>query len=95
MKCSVGSGDFSIEELVQHILDRQRQAGHFTPVSSTQPRVTHLCDLAVTSLGAGRRGRKKPGTSPQGRGIVALCSFRPVSHMTRPPPGKPEVRDVL
>ncbi|XP_041635223.1 calmodulin-binding transcription activator 2 [Cheilinus undulatus] len=34
MKCSVGSGDFSIEELVQHILDRQR--------TKPQPR-THAC----------------------------------------------------
>lgn len=53
MKCSVGSGDFSIEELVQHILDRQR--------TKPQPR-THTClcntahgnapcfDITVTSL---------------------------------------------
>ncbi|XP_070711368.1 calmodulin-binding transcription activator 2 [Pempheris klunzingeri] len=34
MKCSVGSGDFSIEDLVQHILDRQR--------TKPQPR-THAC----------------------------------------------------
>ncbi|XP_060886692.1 calmodulin-binding transcription activator 2 isoform X1 [Labrus mixtus] len=34
MKCSLGSGDFSIEELVQHILDRQR--------TKPQPR-THAC----------------------------------------------------
>lgn len=34
MKCSLGSGDFTIEELVQHILDRQR--------TKPQPR-THTC----------------------------------------------------
>ncbi|KAM9701143.1 LOW QUALITY PROTEIN: calmodulin-binding transcription activator 2-like, partial [Menidia menidia] len=34
MKCSAGAGDFSIEELVQHILDRQR--------TKPQPR-THAC----------------------------------------------------
>uniref|UniRef100_A0A669C5G4 Calmodulin binding transcription activator 2 n=1 Tax=Oreochromis niloticus TaxID=8128 RepID=A0A669C5G4_ORENI len=37
MKCSVGAGDFSIEELVQHILDRQR--------TKPQPR-THTCLLS-------------------------------------------------
>ncbi|XP_078020371.1 calmodulin-binding transcription activator 2 isoform X2 [Epinephelus lanceolatus] len=44
MKCSVGSGDFSIEELVQHILDRQR--------TKPQPR-THacLCNTAQVSSG--------------------------------------------
>ncbi|XP_045920382.1 calmodulin-binding transcription activator 2 isoform X2 [Micropterus dolomieu] len=44
MKCSVGSGDFSIEELVQHILDRQR--------TKPQPR-THacLCNAAQVSSG--------------------------------------------
>ncbi|XP_044039737.1 LOW QUALITY PROTEIN: calmodulin-binding transcription activator 2 [Siniperca chuatsi] len=44
MKCSVGSGDFSIEELVQHILDRQR--------TKPQPR-THacLCNPAQVSSG--------------------------------------------
>ncbi|MEQ2288973.1 Calmodulin-binding transcription activator 2, partial [Ameca splendens] len=39
IKCSVGSGEFSIEELVQHILDRQR--------TKPQPR-THTC-LCSTS----------------------------------------------
>ncbi|XP_028462185.1 calmodulin-binding transcription activator 2 isoform X1 [Perca flavescens] len=34
MNCSVGSGDFSIEELVQHMVDRQR--------TKPQPR-THAC----------------------------------------------------
>uniref|UniRef100_A0AAQ5ZUZ2 CG-1 domain-containing protein n=1 Tax=Amphiprion ocellaris TaxID=80972 RepID=A0AAQ5ZUZ2_AMPOC len=43
MKCSVGSGDFSIEELVQHILDRQR--------TKPQPR-THTC-LCNTIQGGG------------------------------------------
>ncbi|XP_034413591.1 calmodulin-binding transcription activator 2-like [Cyclopterus lumpus] len=44
MKCSVGSGDFSIEDLVQHILDRQR--------TKPQPR-THacLCNPAQVSPG--------------------------------------------
>ncbi|XP_034020091.1 calmodulin-binding transcription activator 2 isoform X2 [Thalassophryne amazonica] len=44
LKCSVGSGDFSIEELVQHILDRQR--------TKPQPR-THacLCNAAQVSSG--------------------------------------------
>ncbi|MEQ2261955.1 Calmodulin-binding transcription activator 2, partial [Xenotaenia resolanae] len=41
IKCSVGSGEFSIEELVQHILDRQR--------TKPQPR-THTC-LCSTSQG--------------------------------------------
>uniref|UniRef100_A0A3Q3IQ24 CG-1 domain-containing protein n=3 Tax=Monopterus albus TaxID=43700 RepID=A0A3Q3IQ24_MONAL len=44
MKCSVGSGDFSIEELVQHILDRQR--------TKPQPRThTCLCNTAQASSG--------------------------------------------
>ncbi|XP_071315382.1 calmodulin-binding transcription activator 2 isoform X2 [Trachinotus anak] len=44
MKCSVGSGDFSIEELVQHILDRQR--------TKPQPRThTCLCNTAQVSTG--------------------------------------------
>ncbi|XP_059210338.1 calmodulin-binding transcription activator 2 isoform X2 [Centropristis striata] len=44
MKCSVGSGDFSIEELVQHILDRQR--------TKPQPRThTCLCNTAQVSSG--------------------------------------------
>nr|XP_046236686.1 calmodulin-binding transcription activator 2 isoform X2 [Scatophagus argus] len=44
MKCSVASGDFSIEDLVQHILDRQR--------TKPQPR-THacLCNTAQVSSG--------------------------------------------
>uniref|UniRef100_A0A8C6LUV4 Calmodulin binding transcription activator 2 n=1 Tax=Nothobranchius furzeri TaxID=105023 RepID=A0A8C6LUV4_NOTFU len=37
VKCSLGSGDFSIEELVQHLLDRQR--------TKPQPR-THTCLLS-------------------------------------------------
>ncbi|KAM3590589.1 uncharacterized protein V6R79_012272 [Siganus canaliculatus] len=41
MKCSLGSGDFSIEDLVQHVLDRQR--------TKPQPR-THTC-LCDTSQG--------------------------------------------
>ncbi|XP_023254662.1 calmodulin-binding transcription activator 2-like, partial [Seriola lalandi dorsalis] len=44
MKCSLGSGDFSIEELVQHILDRQR--------TKPQPRThTCLCNTAQVSTG--------------------------------------------
>ncbi|XP_035461220.2 calmodulin-binding transcription activator 2 isoform X3 [Scophthalmus maximus] len=44
MKCSLGSGDFSIEELVQHILDRQR--------TKPQPRThTCLCNTAQVSPG--------------------------------------------
>ncbi|XP_026177533.1 calmodulin-binding transcription activator 2 isoform X1 [Mastacembelus armatus] len=44
MKCSLGSGDFSIEELVQHILDRQR--------TKPQPRThTCLCNTAQVSSG--------------------------------------------
>ncbi|XP_067378924.1 calmodulin-binding transcription activator 2 isoform X3 [Channa argus] len=44
MKCSVGSGDFSIEELVQHIMDRQR--------TKPQPRThTCLCNTAQVSSG--------------------------------------------
>ncbi|XP_076019390.1 calmodulin-binding transcription activator 1-like [Genypterus blacodes] len=44
MKCSVASGDFSIEELVQHILDRQR--------TKPQPRThTCLCNTAHVSSG--------------------------------------------
>ncbi|KAK2863524.1 hypothetical protein Q5P01_003057 [Channa striata] len=44
MKCSMGSGDFSIEELVQHILDRQR--------TKPQPRThTCLCNTAQVSSG--------------------------------------------
>lgn len=41
MKCSLGTGDFSIEELVQHILERQRP--------KPQPR-THTC-LCNTAQG--------------------------------------------
>ncbi|XP_074555069.1 calmodulin-binding transcription activator 2 isoform X2 [Halichoeres trimaculatus] len=44
MKCSVGSGDFSIEELVQHILDRQR--------TKPQPR-THACLCNTGQVSAG------------------------------------------
>ncbi|XP_041841901.1 calmodulin-binding transcription activator 2 [Melanotaenia boesemani] len=44
MKCSVGSGDFSIEELVQHILDRQR--------TKPQPR-THTCLCNTTQVSSG------------------------------------------
>lgn len=44
IKCSVGSGDFSIEELVQHILERQR--------TKPQPR-THAC-LCSTNQGRNR-----------------------------------------
>uniref|UniRef100_A0A3B4VM97 Calmodulin binding transcription activator 2 n=1 Tax=Seriola dumerili TaxID=41447 RepID=A0A3B4VM97_SERDU len=47
MKCSLGSGDFSIEELVQHILDRQR--------TKPQPR-THTC-LCNTRGGGGAEGK--------------------------------------
>ncbi|XP_013771502.1 calmodulin-binding transcription activator 2 [Pundamilia nyererei] len=44
MKCSVGAGDFSIEELVQQILDRQR--------TKPQPRThTCLCNTAQVSSG--------------------------------------------
>uniref|UniRef100_A0A4W6CV80 Calmodulin binding transcription activator 2 n=1 Tax=Lates calcarifer TaxID=8187 RepID=A0A4W6CV80_LATCA len=46
MKCSVGSGDFSIEELVQHILDRQR--------TKPQPR-THTCLCGARGEEAGHR----------------------------------------
>ncbi|XP_068443896.1 calmodulin-binding transcription activator 2 isoform X3 [Clinocottus analis] len=44
MKCSVGSGDFSIEDLVQHILDRQR--------TKPQPR-THTCLCNPTPVSSG------------------------------------------
>ncbi|XP_054863357.1 calmodulin-binding transcription activator 2 isoform X2 [Amphiprion ocellaris] len=44
MKCSVGSGDFSIEELVQHILDRQR--------TKPQPR-THTCLCNTIQVSSG------------------------------------------
>ncbi|CAK6980917.1 LOW QUALITY PROTEIN: calmodulin-binding transcription activator 2 [Scomber scombrus] len=44
MKCSLGSGDFSIEELVQHILDRQR--------TKPQPR-THTCLCNTTQVSSG------------------------------------------
>ncbi|XP_072232223.1 calmodulin-binding transcription activator 2 isoform X2 [Leuresthes tenuis] len=44
MKCSVGVGDFSIEELVQHILDRQR--------TKPQPR-THTCLCNTTQVSSG------------------------------------------
>ncbi|CAN9509406.1 unnamed protein product [Ophioblennius macclurei] len=45
MKCSVGSGDFSIEDLVQHILERQR--------TKPQPRThTCLCNTGQVSSGA-------------------------------------------
>ncbi|KAM6909381.1 calmodulin-binding transcription activator 2 [Xenentodon cancila] len=44
MKCSVGSGDFSIEDLVQHILDRQR--------TKPQPR-THACLCNTSQVSAG------------------------------------------
>ncbi|XP_076581450.1 calmodulin-binding transcription activator 2 isoform X2 [Chaetodon auriga] len=44
MKCSVGSGDFSIEELVQHILDRQR--------TKPQPR-THACLCNTSQVSSG------------------------------------------
>uniref|UniRef100_A0A3P8V1I5 Calmodulin-binding transcription activator 2 n=1 Tax=Cynoglossus semilaevis TaxID=244447 RepID=A0A3P8V1I5_CYNSE len=44
MKCSLGTGDFSIEELVQHILERQRP--------KPQPRThTCLCNTAQVSPG--------------------------------------------
>ncbi|XP_075941072.1 LOW QUALITY PROTEIN: calmodulin-binding transcription activator 2 [Anarhichas minor] len=44
IKCSVGSGDFSIEDLVQHILDRQR--------TKPQPRThTCLCNTGQVSSG--------------------------------------------
>ncbi|XP_056299114.1 calmodulin-binding transcription activator 2 isoform X5 [Pseudoliparis swirei] len=44
MKCSVGSGDFSIEDLVQHILDRQR--------TKPQPR-THACLCSPAQVSPG------------------------------------------
>ncbi|KAM4714546.1 LOW QUALITY PROTEIN: calmodulin-binding transcription activator 2 [Anableps anableps] len=44
IKCSVGSGDFSIEELVQHILDRQR--------TKPQPR-THACLCSTNQVTSG------------------------------------------
>ncbi|XP_054594554.2 calmodulin-binding transcription activator 2 isoform X2 [Nothobranchius furzeri] len=45
VKCSLGSGDFSIEELVQHLLDRQR--------TKPQPRThTCLCNTNQVSSGA-------------------------------------------
>ncbi|XP_024120422.1 calmodulin-binding transcription activator 2 [Oryzias melastigma] len=45
IKCSFGSGDFSIEDLVQHILDRQR--------TKPQPRThTCLCSSAQVLAGA-------------------------------------------
>ncbi|XP_078792988.1 calmodulin-binding transcription activator 2 isoform X2 [Oryzias latipes] len=43
IKCSIGSGDFSIEELVQHILDRQR--------TKPQPR-THACLCSSAQVSA-------------------------------------------
>lgn len=53
MKCSVGSGDFSIEELVQHILDRQRtkpQPRTHTCLCNAAQGNTWLCYTTVTSL---------------------------------------------
>ena len=50
MKCSLGSGDFSIEELVQHILDRQR--------TKPQPR-THTC-LCNTAQGNAHTAMTSP-----------------------------------
>ncbi|XP_063756443.1 calmodulin-binding transcription activator 2 isoform X2 [Eleginops maclovinus] len=44
MKCSLGSGDFSIEDLVQHILERQR--------TKPQPR-THTCLCTAAHVSAG------------------------------------------
>ncbi|KAK5889731.1 hypothetical protein CesoFtcFv8_015705 [Champsocephalus esox] len=44
MKCSLGSGDFSIEDLVQHILERQR--------TKPQPR-THTCLCTTAHVSAG------------------------------------------
>ncbi|XP_014905660.1 calmodulin-binding transcription activator 1 [Poecilia latipinna] len=44
IKCSMGSGDFSIEELVQHILDRQR--------TKPQPR-THACLCSTNQVSPG------------------------------------------
>ncbi|XP_047241523.1 calmodulin-binding transcription activator 2 isoform X3 [Girardinichthys multiradiatus] len=44
IKCSVGSGEFSIEELVQHILDRQR--------TKPQPR-THTCLCSTSQVSPG------------------------------------------
>ena len=52
MKCSVGSGDFSIEELVQHILDRQRtkpQPRTHTCLCNTAHGNAPCCNIAVTS----------------------------------------------
>ncbi|XP_027866252.1 calmodulin-binding transcription activator 2 isoform X3 [Xiphophorus couchianus] len=44
IKCSMGSGEFSIEELVQHILDRQR--------TKPQPR-THACLCSTNQVSPG------------------------------------------